>query len=222
MHTHIIPGIDDGAKDREQSIEMLKMLKDAGITDVVLTPHYYPFDMPVEKFVERRQRKYNEITDAINELGLKAHIGAEVYFSDVLFALEDLSELCIDGKNYLLLELPFSERNRQKILTALHKLCANYSVKIILAHIERYPRFFNAEFLEEVNNMGCLVQIDISSLNCYFKKKKIVKFIKKGYIQLAGSDCHNATTRRPCFDLLKNNVSEDVYKYLLNIFDSVK
>lgn len=222
VHTHIIPGIDDGAKDKEQSIQMLKMLKDAGITDVVLTPHYYPFDMPVKEFLQRRQEKYSEIADAIEELGLKAHLGAEVYFSDVLFAYDDLKDLCIDGKKYLLLELPFCERNQQKILTYLHKISANFSVNIILAHIERYPHLFNEEFLEKVYDMECLVQIDIVSLTSYFKKKKIIKYIKKGYIQLASSDCHNTTTRRPCFDLLKENLDESMVRYLLNIFHMIK
>lgn len=222
VHTHIIPEIDDGAKNREQSIQMLKMLKDAGITDVVLTPHYYPFDMPIKKFIEKREKKFNEIADVFDDLGMKAHLGAEVYFSDVLFAYDDLNDLCIDGKNYLLLELPFCERNSQNIISDLHQICANFSVEIILAHLERYPRFFNTAFLEEVNDMGCLVQFDIASLKSCFKKKKIIKYIKKGLIQLAGSDCHNPTTRRPCFDLLKNNVSENIFEYLLSIFDAVK
>lgn len=222
MHTHIIPGIDDGAKNAKESIELLKMLKSQGISDVVLTPHYYPFEMPVKEFLARRQRHFDEIKPAFDELDINYHLGAEVYFSDVIFAYDDLKELCVDGKNYLLLELPFDEKNATKVINWLHKISANYSVKIIIAHIERYPKLFNEDFLREVNEFGCLVQFDIDSLKKIFLKGKIIKYIKRGYIHLAGSDCHDLINRPPSFDLMKKNLKEDMYYYLLNIFDTLQ
>lgn len=222
IHTHILPNMDDGAKDKEQSKIMLMMLKEQGITDVVLTPHYYPFESPLKAFLKKRKECFDEIKDMFDELGLKAHIGAEVYFSEVLFAQESLTELCIDGKNYLLLELPFGEKNKQKIVDALYQLSANYSVKIILAHLNRYPRFFKNDFLNEVNQMGCLVQVDATVLNNSFKRKKILRYIDNGLIHLVGSDCHNLTTRKPVFDSLKKNLTEKTYQTLLCAFDNVK
>lgn len=222
IHTHILPNMDDGAKDKEQSKIMLAMLKEQGITDVVLTPHYYPFESPLKAFLKKRKERFDEIKNIFDELGLKAHIGAEVYFSEVLFAQESLTELCIDGKNYLLLELPFGEKNKQKIIDALYQLSANYSVKLILAHLNRYPRFFKNDFLEEVNQMGCLVQVDATVLNNSFKRKKILRYIDNGLIHLVGSDCHNTTTRKPMFDSLKKNLDEKTYQTLLCAFDSVK
>ncbi|MBE7092346.1 MAG: hypothetical protein E7365_04130 [Clostridiales bacterium] len=221
IHTHIIPGIDDGAINREQSIEMLKMLKEAGITDVVLTPHYYPFEMPLKSFLKKRQMCFDEIKDVFDELGLKAHLGAEVYLSDVLFALENINELCIDGKNYLLLELPYGEKNKQKIINALHQINANYSAKIILAHLNRYPRFFKKDSLYELNMMGCYIQVDSYLFNCSFKRKKILKLIDMGLVHFVGSDCHNSTTRKPAFDLLKNNIDEKTYYDLLGNFENI-
>ncbi len=222
IHTHILPNMDDGAKDKEQSKIMLQMLKDQGITDVVLTPHYYPFESPLKSFLKKRQECFAMIKDTFTELGLNAHVGAEVYFSEVLLAQESLNELCIDGKNYLLLELPFGEKNKQKMIDALYQLSANYSVRIILAHLNRYPRFFKKVFLEEVNQMGCLVQVDATVLNNPFKKKKILRFIDRGLIHLVGSDCHNITTRKPAFDSLKKNLDEKTYQTLLQTFDTVK
>ena len=171
VHTHILPGMDDGAKDVEESIKMLQLLKDQGITDVILTPHYYPFESPLKNFLEKREECFEKIKDVLAELGLNAHIGAEVYFSPMIFAQDDLNDLCIDGKKYLLLELPFGETNSKKVIDILYQLGANYSVRIILAHLNRYPRLFKYDFLNELNQMGCLVQVDSSVLNNSFKRK---------------------------------------------------
>lgn len=222
IHTHILPGMDDGAKDKEQSKIMLQMLKEQGITDVVLTPHYYPFESPLKAFLKKRKECFDEIKDVFSELDLTAHIGAEVYFSDVLFAQESLTDLCIDGKNYILLELPFGETKKQKIIDALYQLSANYSVKIILAHLNRYPKFFKRDFMFEISRIGCLVQVDANVLNNVFKRKKILKYIEEGLINLVGSDCHNLTTRKPTFDFLKKNLDEKTYQKLLEAFDNVK
>lgn len=222
IHTHILPNMDDGAKDIEQSKIMLQMLKEQGITDVVLTPHYYPFESPLKTFLKKREECFNEVKAVFDELGLNAHIGAEVYFSDMLLAQESLKDLCIDGGRYLLLELPFGERDKQKIISTMHKLNANYSIKIILAHLNRYRRFFKKDFLDEVNKMGCLVQVDATVLNNKFKRKKILKYIDQGLIHLVGSDCHNSTTRKPVFDSLKKNLDEKTYQTLLGTFDNVK
>ena len=222
VHTHILPGMDDGAKDKEQSKIMLAMLKDQGITDVVLTPHYYSFESPLKSFLKKREECFENVKDVFEEVGLTAHIGAEIYFSDMLFAQDNLNELCIDGTNYILLELPFDETKKQKIIDSLYQLSANYSVRIILAHLNRYPRFFKKDFLDTVNRMGCLVQVDASVLNNAFTRKKILKFIKNGLIHLVGSDCHNSTTRKPNFEKLKNFLDEDTYKSLFQAFNDVK
>lgn len=222
IHTHILPGMDDGAKDVEQSKIMLMMLKDQGITDVVLTPHYYPFEAPLKTFLKKRTECFEKVKDTFTELGLKAHIGAEVYFSDVLFAQDNLADLCIDGKNYLMLELPFGEKNRKKIIDSLYRLSGNYSVKIILAHLNRYPKFFKRDFMFEVSRIGCLVQVDANVLNNVFKRKKVLKYINEGLINLVGSDCHNTNTRKPVFDSLKKYLDEKTYHKLLETFDTVK
>lgn len=222
IHTHILPAMDDGAKDKEQSKIMLQMLKEQGITDVVLTPHYYPFESPLKSFLKKREECYEAIKDTFTELGLTAHIGAEVYFSDVLFAQDSLNELCIDGGNYILIELPFGETKKQKIIDSLYQLSGNYSVRIILAHLNRYPKFFKKDFMYEVSRIGCLVQVDAKVLDNVFKRKKVLKYIDEGLINLVGSDCHNSTTRKPTFDFLKKNLDEKTYQKLLEAFDNVK
>ena len=57
IHSHILPEMDDGAKNIEESKKLLKMLKDQGIDLVVATPHFYPMDMNLEDFIEKRRAK---------------------------------------------------------------------------------------------------------------------------------------------------------------------
>lgn len=219
VHTHILPGIDDGAKDKEQSLEMIKMLKEQGITDVILTPHFYPSEISLPSFIEKRKNAFEEIIPYFEELGVNPHIGAEVFLIDMLLGVEDISELCIDKTNYILIELPFNEWNHSKILKMLNKLCANFQVTPILAHIEKYPAFFNRNFLSEIKKMDCLVQIDIDSLNNPFVRRKIKKYIEKGHIHFVGSDCHNTKDRRPNFDVFQKKIIEIMRLFLFNNSD---
>ncbi len=216
IHTHLLPGIDDGARDKEQSRQMISSLKEQGVTDVFLTPHFYHYEMSLEKFVEKRHKAFLQVSDFFVENNIKPYLGAEVYFVDTIFRYDDISELCIDKGDYILIEIPFNGVSSEKVISMLYKMCANYSVNPIIAHIEKYPEFFNRKFLEELKEIGCLVQFDIDSLKKYFIRKKLIKYIQKGLIQLAGSDCHNLSDRKPDFCILKKYLQESMVKYLFN------
>lgn len=216
-HTHILPGIDDGSKNKEESLNMIKMLGEQGITDIILTPHFYNYETTLEKFVKKRNDAFDEIKEFFGEI--TPHLGAEVYLVDTIFGIEDITELCIDKSNYILVELPFNEHNQGKVISMINRLCATFQVIPILAHIEKYHSFFNAEFLREVSKIDCLVQIDIDSLKHPLLRRKINKFIERGYIQFVGSDCHNLKERRPNFDVLKRNLPPIMCEFLHNNSD---
>lgn len=216
-HTHILPGIDDGAKNKEESQKMIEMLKNQGITDVIFTPHFYNYETTLDKFVQKRDTAFEQIKDSLGDI--KAHMGAEVYLVDTLFGIDDISELCIDKSNYILVELPFNEHNQEKILSMLNRLCVTFQVIPILAHLEKYHSFFNSDFLHEISKIECLVQIDIDSLKHPFLRKKINKFIERGYIQFVGSDCHNLKERKPNFDVLEKNLPALMCEFLHNNSD---
>lgn len=219
VHTHILPNIDDGSASVEESKQMIEVLKNQGVTDIILTPHFYHYEMTLDHFLEKRNEAFSKIEEIFKDLGITPHIGAEVYLINTLFRYDDISELCIDKGQYILVELPFDEKDSQKVLKKLHKLSANYSVKPILAHIEKYPAFFNTRFLTEVNKLGYVTQIDVDSLKNPFKKRKIIKFIEKGLIQLAGTDCHNLKERKPDLEVLKKTVPDIMAEFLFNNSD---
>ena len=107
IHTHILPGIDDGATDKDISLSLLKILEDDGVSDVVLTPHFYSDSENIEQFIQRRNQAYSELK-SVYKGNINLHLGAEVYLSRYIANYDDLTELCIDKTKYILVECPFS------------------------------------------------------------------------------------------------------------------
>jgi protein-tyrosine phosphatase len=200
-HTHILPGIDDGASTLEESKKMLTSLYEQGVTTVCLTPHFYHNDETLAQFLEKRDEAFAQVNSFSQELGITLIPASETYFTDSLFHISDLSPLCLDGKRYLLLEFPyhydFSRRHMEKI----QKLIVNRNVRPVLAHIERYTNLFKKVLLiDELIDMGCFMQVNMSSLyDGFFNRQRILKYIKNGQVHLLGTDCHNMESRPPDF-----------------------
>ena len=118
FHTHILPGIDDGAKDVSVSAAMLEMEKKQGVNEIVLTPHYYgKFYSPTD-FVRRRAAAYEKLLAvAAGEFFFK--LGAEIHFSDTLSVNAECRKLAIGDTRYALVELPFGEKWSGSLFTRL-------------------------------------------------------------------------------------------------------
>ncbi len=219
FHTHILPAIDDGATDRETSIQMLEALKEQGVDTVVLTPHYYSHREPLDQFLERRKQAYETLVDTDGKLPLEVRLGAEVHFSEYLFNNHDLSALCIDHTKTMLLELPFGAKADEKLFLNLERMINEYSLNIVLAHIERYPSILKStRTIEELIDMGCICQINVSSFQC-FGKRRLFTLAKKGYIGAIGTDSHNLSSRKPMYNegfaALQKHVSEETVEDIL-------
>ena len=133
FHSHVLPGIDDGATDVEMSVKMLKMAKEQGVDTVVLTPHYYAAEKSVDDFLAERDNSYNTLIKYAEEKNIqipKLIKGAEVKFSYDLLRSDKISELLIENTNALLLEMPFSYWNRW-IFEKLFEISASKNISII-------------------------------------------------------------------------------------------
>ncbi|MBR2861505.1 MAG: hypothetical protein IKB86_06680 [Clostridia bacterium] len=210
FHSHLLPGFDDGAKNEAQLEEMLSLLQTQGVKSVVLTPHFYPHSQRISDFVKERNKRVVETKNVFDKFGFKLHVGAEVYLLDTLLTKENLTQLCIDGGNYIMLEIPFGDANEEQLIKLINKLSVDFDVIPIIAHIDRYPRLFKRQFLEELAEIGCLVQFNIECLENVFIRHRVKKFLSDDLLHLAGSDCHNTTTRRPNFDILQKYLSEQL------------
>ncbi len=200
MHCHILPGIDDGAKDVQTSLKMIERLKEQGVETIVLTSHFYSDTMSLEDFLAKRDNAMAELTTALPDGSPRLIPAAEVYISDYLFNYDSLDKLKIGNSDYVLIEHPFSSEFSQKDYNRLSNLYCDYGVKPILAHIERYKALMdNPKKIDGLLDLGCLTQVNISSFfyEHHSTKKKLFKLLKSGRISLIGSDCHNMTSRPP-------------------------
>ncbi len=200
FHTHILPCMDDGAKSVEESLAMLRSLKEQGVDTVVFTPHYYSQREPIDKFLKRREHALSKLiqTDALHDLTY--HVGAEVHYSDYLFNNDDLAMLCIDDTDTMLLELPYNKTIDSNLLDRVWQLMCEYGVTPVIAHVERYPVLWRSKkYLDNLLSMGCVLQVNLSSAD-HFGKRRLISRINEGYIGALGTDAHNMGSRPPAYD----------------------
>lgn len=165
LHCHLLPGIDDGAKDIGMTLALLRQELADGAAGLVFTPHFYYERTTLEEFAAKRKAALRQTAEAVRREGLPlaAKAGAEVYYTPVLPTL-DLSQLCFAGTRYLLIELPttFHPSGIEDTLYAVQQ--QGYTP--ILAHVERYPyvtedptllyRWVAAGALAQVNAAGLI------------------------------------------------------------------
>lgn len=202
-HCHILPGIDDGSPDIETSLKMIRKLQAQGAKAIILTPHYYSDSISLNDFLERRDRAFRELENALPEGSPRLIPAAEVYISQYLFSNERLERIAIGNSGYALIEHPFSSSFSTGTYDRLLSLQYECGIKPILAHIERYPPLMeNEDLLDEYIDAGCLVQVNISSFADASRhiRKKLFHYLETGRIHLVGSDCHNLTTRSPEYE----------------------
>ena len=214
VHSHLLPGIDDGARDEKTVLELVKLFKKQGVDEVCLTPHFYSNNCQLNEFIANRKKIFKKTKIVFQNEGIKVRLGAEVLLSRNIFSNENLDELCYQGTRYMLIELPDSVKKQKKLEPQINKLFANYSVIPIIAHVERYRWLFNYRSLVWLNDVGCLVQFDNAALLKRRDRRKIKQYIDLGLIHLCGTDAHDLEQRTVNFDLLSRFLNEDQIEYL--------
>ena len=199
LHGHFLPGMDDGCKTPEESVQLLQSSYQQGIGVVFATPHYYPVE-PVEAFLARREESVRQLQEYIHEQGIadvpQICLGAEVAYRPGISCQEDLHKLCLGNSRYLLLEMPFSRWGNGEA-REVRGLCVSQGVTPILAHIERYAQYQDGAVLTDILQQDVLVQMNAEYLLDRGTQRSGRKLLKKGVVQLLGTDCHNATDRAP-------------------------
>ncbi len=201
LHTHVLPGVDDGAADVDVSLAMLRKFRDDGVKTVVATPHFlHPhFKVSLELVRDRLLRLQNAITEEGEEISVC--FGAEVrYRSDLASNPELVRSLTLNetGK-YLLLELPFqfAPPELPEVVFAL----LSQGVTPILAHAERYTDFQESpELIEDLVRRGALVQVTAGSVVGQLgrREKKLSRWLlKRNLVHVLASDAHDPKVRAP-------------------------
>jgi protein-tyrosine phosphatase len=202
LHCHILPGIDDGARDISEAKSMLAMQQASGVNAMYLTPHFYPEEKPLEVFLSEREQAWEKLAAELSTEACSAiRLGAEVRYCEQLLSL-DLKALTLGGGDYLLLELPGSRYPAYGV-QIMEELMGKGIVPI-LAHVERYA-YFREEpaLLKRLTDLGVLAQVSARALFDRRDRNFSLACLQQGLAQIVASDAHNETTRKPNMEILR-------------------
>lgn len=214
IHSHILPGIDDGAKDLTESLALLKIAEDDGITHMVATPHIHigRFNNSIKTLAPGiTSLKHAALSSDIN---LKLALAAEVRLDVELMALVMSDELpfigTVSSVNYLLLELPHSHvpQGYDKFINWLSRR----NIKTIIPHPERNRDIqANPFYIERLKQLGCEFQLTASSLEGAWgdtAKAISIDMLQKGLVSYVASDAHSVKRRPPVLSKAKKLVAD--------------
>lgn len=200
MHTHILPGIDDGAKDESVSLNMLKIAMEHGTREIVATPHAIEGEwLPMwEEILEKTDRLNNIAGD--NGINIKIYPGAEVGLNmDILKIISGPGPYCINGGRYMLVELPAAEIPgfAEEFFFQLQ----TQGITPVLAHPERHPEIAkDISILKDWIAKGILMQVNAPSLTGRMGKaiaENAKMLVNSSMVHCLGSDAHSDVRRRP-------------------------
>lgn len=190
FHSHILPGIDDGSRNLEQSIAMVNEAKEAGFTKIISTSHY------MENYYECNERDRRQLLKKVQEnvQGIELILGNEIYITNnIIELLQNGQASSINGTKYVLFEFPLITTRPMNDKEVIYRLVENGYIPII-AHPERYPFIQeNPDYLFELEEMGALFQANYGCIIGMYglKAKKTLKILlKNNLISFFGSDVH--------------------------------
>jgi tyrosine-protein phosphatase YwqE len=194
IHSHLIPGIDDGSPDINTSINFLENLIELGYEKVITTPHIMMDLYPNNSRIIREGLENLKVELKKRNIKIEIEAAAE-YFFDAHFEklINDNDILSFGDKKYVLFEMSFITPSQNFEEGIFNLLTKGYTP--ILAHPERYNYWHeNHKIFPYLRELGCLMQINIPSLLGYYGKpiKNLAfRLIKEGYIDFLGTDLHH-------------------------------
>ena len=216
MHCHIIPEVDDGSDLLEESLAILDMEVRAGVTDIILTPHFRREMFEADRdFVEAQ---YNLLQEAATKEfpGLHLYLGCEYHSNhDMHEMLRTDPRYRMIGTSYVLLE--FSQAHSGSYIREQTYSLISRGFRPIIAHCERNrPISGNIKLAEELVDMGAELQVNADSVigrDGWGIKRFCRKLMKLGLLSYIGSDAHNMTDRRchmgECIDYVEKKMGHD-------------
>ena len=219
LHSHILPGMDDGAQSLQDSLAMARMAVDSGITAMVATPHCVD---------DRRNEAHGAwmlLREALheNEIPLHLFLGMEIFGThDTARMLQDGELLTLNASRYPLIEFSFRSDGEEET-NILYSVC-KAGFRPVVAHPERYAYIQeNPQILNTWCKMGCLLQVNRGSLVGRFghrAQELSVELVKRNFITAIASDAHSYRLRTPWMKdvrhLLAQEISREYSRLLLH------
>jgi protein-tyrosine phosphatase len=234
IHCHILPGIDDGAKTMEQSINMLRQAYREGIRGIIATPHYHIGRTKSDKAL--CEKVIDLLREEVDRLGMnmELYLGMEIYYySEAMEMLKENKIQTMADSRYILIEYDPST-DYQRIKQGVRDAVSSGYYPII-AHVERYSCLvLDDSKCEELVDSGSLLQVNASSITGDYGKdamKFIKKLMKKELVSFVATDAHSDGRRCPkiaeSFEYVRKKYGEDYAKLIyrdnpLSIINSKK
>ncbi len=190
IHSHILPGIDDGAKNIEESLIMISEMKKLGFSKIIGTPHTYPG--LYENDNSSIKNSYQKVCEGLNTEIQIDYASEYLIDSHIIDIIDNKSILCLKD-NHILIEMSYLNKHNH-LYEIIHYILVN-GYTPILAHPERYVYFHdNFKEFNKLKRVGCKFQLNLLSTIGYYGKKNLSiseKLINNDLIDYVGSDIHN-------------------------------
>ncbi len=207
IHSHILPDFDDGSNGIEESLEMLRESKRQGVTKIISTSHCYPkHRSSIKHFLRDRNKKLEILRKAIAESGEdlpEIYAGCELNICRDFTEDEGLEDLCIEGTNYLLLEMPY-EPWTESVMEVVYKVMTK-GIRPIMAHIDRFL-YQDSSKLDALYELGVNYQVNTEAFLNRKTLKQVDKLFADGHAEFIGTDMHNMTDRLPTMSAARDKI----------------
>ena len=192
IHSHLIPGIDDGSKTIQESVLLVKSLKELGFKKLITTPHIMHHRYPNSSEIILSGLKDLKLELKNQKVDIEIEAASEYYLDEHFMKLLKKRDILTFGDKYLLFEMSYGLKPLNLMSTIFEMKVAGYQP--VLAHPERYL-FMHRDFkvYEKLKEEGVLFQLNLNSLGGYYSKpvQKIAqKLVQNGWIDFLGSDTH--------------------------------
>lgn len=192
IHCHLLPGIDDGAKDVDDSIELIRRYKAMGLNGAIATPHILKGAYPNTE--ETISASFKQLKAALDQQNIEFDLSyaAEHMLDEDVAKMIDEQRMLPLTDNYVLIEMSYSQKP-----VSLNNTLFNISMKgyrPILAHPERYNFFHTLDQFRDLKKRSCLFQLNVLSLSDHYGpqvKKKAEMLLKEGMYDYIGTDTHH-------------------------------
>lgn len=202
FHSHILPHIDDGSADVEESAALLTALRQQGVSRVCATPHFDASHRTPEAFLAKRAYAYETLVAHLTQAKPNGadwpdlRLGAEVAYYEGISRMSALADLRLQDTKLLLLEMPVGPWSRYMV-KELSDLSCSGDITVVLAHVERYLRAQAKGTVNQLLEKGILLQSNASFFIERRTRRRALKMLADRQIHFLGSDTHDVKHRPP-------------------------
>ena len=196
FHSHVLPGMDDGAANVAMAMAMLQSSAKQGVETVVATPHFYIGQHNAPTFIKDRKAAYEQLRPHLTEELPQIRMGAEVLIREGI-SRYDMRPLCLEGTDILLVEMPFMAPPCW-VLEELERLVDRQGLTLMYAHLDRYLSWYSHSDFEMLMDLpGSIMQVNADSIADKKYFGSLCRHLPETRRMVLGSDMHNMDHRSP-------------------------